>query len=63
MKNNASIYAWIMLMSLIIVVTVTFVICLAEVSKTINYILFAVDIAAAIVFTICPVRITRASAR
>ncbi|WP_302386934.1 hypothetical protein [Emergencia timonensis] len=52
-----------MLISLIVVVTVTFIICLAEVSKTVSYLLFAVDIAAAIVFTVCPVRITRASAR
>ncbi|MEY8297049.1 MAG: hypothetical protein ACLRJC_08165 [Emergencia timonensis] len=63
MKNNTSIYAWTMLISLIVVVTVTFIICLAEVSKTVSYLLFAVDIAAAIVFTVCPVRITRASAR
>ena len=49
MKNNTSIYAWTMLISLIVVVTVTFIICLAEVSKTVSYLLFAVDIVAAIV--------------
>ncbi len=54
MKNNTSIYAWTMLISLIVVVTVTFIICLAEVSKTVSYLLFAVDIVAAIVFTVCP---------
>ncbi len=62
-KQYLYIYAWTMLISLIVVVTVTFIICLAEVSKTVSYLLFAVDIVAAIVFTVCPVRITRASAR
>lgn len=59
MKNNTSIYAWIMLISLIVVVAVTFIICLADVSEVINYILFAIDIAAAIAFTVCPALITR----
>lgn len=48
-----------MLISLIVVVAVTFIICLADVSEVINYILFAIDIAAAIAFTVCPALITR----
>lgn len=59
MKNNISIYVWIMLASLIAAIAVTFLICLADVSDLLYKILFIADIAAVIIFTICPTMILR----
>lgn len=59
MKNNISIYAWIMLASLIAAIVITFVICLADVGDLLYKILFIADIAAVIIFTICPTMILR----
>lgn len=58
MRNNSKIWTLIMLMSLAVVVLVTFIICLAEINWAMEKILMTVDVVAAVVFTTCPVMIT-----
>lgn len=59
MKNNISIYAWGMLISLITVIAVTFIICLVQLSVAARSVLFIADGIFAAMFTICPTMITR----
>lgn len=61
MKKNVSIYGWIMLASLVLVIAVTFIICLVQLSVAVRSTLFIADGVFAAMFTICPTMITRDS--
>lgn len=61
MKKNVSIYGWIMLVSLALVIAITFIICLVQLNVAARSVLFIADGIFAAIFTICPTMITRDS--